>query len=356
MHTFTFPSEFMKRFSAYLDSEEYYKALPSYAKTEYWKEHSDLITVEISGNTVTVGGASGYAIPSLKNKKTVYVMQKIKKAIKKAIKKVLQRYMNNLLDYFEAFDAVMSHDPIAGIHPKNKYRLDFMELTKNPLVIPRIKEMQEQFFAKDRYCLNPLMVNTYYLWNILCGKVDVKKIQSVLEIGAGSGNFSALLMYYLKPTITIVDLPETLCLSIPFLADLFPDANILMPHEVESAQSQKYDFIFLTPNQIGQIKDNSIDLAINVFSFQEMTYKQIGKYFDLIQKTGKNGSYFLTQNRVEKIPISSQCQSLVVPVRFAEYPWMSNNEVLVYEICSLYRLVQLNNIYIRLEKIVKSSI
>lgn len=365
MHTFTFPSEFIKRFTAYLHSDEYIKALPNYAKTEYWKEHSNLINVDISGNKVTVKGDSGYCIPPLRNKEVVYAMQKANNRFKKTIKspaslipyiksKIASKKQRiKLLDYFEAFDAVMSHDPITDIVPENKYRLNFIELTKNPLVVPRIKEMQERFFAKDKYCLIPMMVNTYYLWNILCGKTNVNKIQSVLEIGAGSGNFSALLMHYLKPTITIVDLPETLCLSIPFLADLFPDANILMPHEAETKQSGKYDFIFLTPNQLSRIKDNSVDLTTNVFSFQEMTSKQICEYFDLIKRVNKNGSYFFTQNRVEKLPLSSQCKDSPVPVRFAEYPWMPSNEILVYEICSLYRLISLSNIYIRLEKIVK---
>lgn len=83
-----------------------------------------------------------------------------------------------------------------------------------------------------------------------------------------------------------------------------------------------------------------------------MAYKQIGEYFKLIKRVSKDQAYFLTQNRVEKIPISSRSQT-EAPVRFAEYPWISGNEVLVYQICSLYRLVSLNSIYVRLEKIIK---
>lgn len=360
MQTFVFPPKFIARFSAYLDSEEYHNSLPSYSKTAYWKEHSGLVTVEISGTKVTLGGVSGYYIPALNNN-IPQIIRKAKTALKSPsliasyIKRRIERFKKpriKLLDYFEAFDAVMSHNPIAEIPPA-KQRINFIELSKNPNVIPRIKEMRERFFAKDKYSLSPEMVHVYYLWNIICGKVDIDKVNLILEIGAGNGNLSALLWHKLKAMAIIVDLPETLCLSIPFIADLFPDANILMPHEVNSWQSKRYDFIFLTPNQLNWIKDNSVDLAMNIFSFQEMNYKQIKEYFDLIKRAGKDGSYFLTENRVEKIPLSLKFLTPEASIRFSEYPWMPNNEVLVYEICSLCRLVQLSDLYIRLEKIIK---
>ncbi|HIH13202.1 TPA: putative sugar O-methyltransferase [Candidatus Woesearchaeota archaeon] len=159
-----------------------------------------------------------------------------------------------------------------------------------------------------------------------------------------------------KCNIICVDLPETLCLSMVFIADLFPEAQILMPHEIGSNEFNHYDFVFLTPKQIDMIEDNSIDLAINTYSFQEMTHKQIEEYFQLIQRSCKNNSYFFTSNRVEKTPCGPEgCEKETSepPVRFSEYPWNHGNEALIYEICRLMRLVQLDNVYIRLEKIKK---
>jgi len=104
------------------------------------------------------------------------------------------------------------------------------------------------------------------------------------------------------------------------------------------------------------IEDNSIDLAINTYSFQEMTRKQIEEYFKLIHRCCKNNSYFFTANRVEKIPCgpdSYEKESFEIPNRFCEYPWNPDNKVLIYEICRLMRLVQLDNVYIRLEQIKK---
>ena len=79
-------------------------------------------------------------------------------------------------------------------------------------------------------------------------------------------------------------------------------------------------------------------------------------YFKLIQRVGKNESLFFTRNRVEKIPCgpdSYEKEVSEIPNRFSEYPWNPDNKTLIYEICKLTRLVQLDNCYLRLEQISK---
>jgi hypothetical protein len=183
------------------------------------------------------------------------------------------------------------------------------------------------------------------------------KKRRILEIGAGNGNLLSLLYNIAKDSNIIdVDLPETLSHAMLYVSDLFPNARILMPHEVMSHNIDNFDFVFLTPKQIHMIGDNAVDLAINVSSFQEMTHKQIEEYFQLIQRCGKDSSYFLTSNRVEKIPGGPDIyekETHEPPNRFSEYPWNLNNNVLIYEICRLCGLCQLGGIYIRLEQIKK---
>ena len=236
------------------------------------------------------------------------------------------------------------------------YRIDFKKLKEKDGVIGSVAEMKEKFFAKDKLKLNPHVVMAYYFYNILQGYTDLANTRMILEIGAGSGNLAAVLHHVLnKSTIIIVDLPETICLSMTFLAELFPDAQMLMPHERRTEDFDHYDFIFMTPDQINELLDNSMDLAINSHSFQEMTKRQIEKYFQLIQRCCKSGGYFFTSNRVEKIPSGPAMdkETLEPPQRFSDYPWVDSNEVILYEICRLTRLVQLDNVYIRLERIKK---
>jgi len=63
-------------------------------------------------------------------------------------------------------------------------------------------------------------------------------------------------------------------------------------------------------------------------------------------------------NRLEKIPSGVDAYTAMQPDppnRFAEYPWDPRNEVLVYETSSLSRLVQLDDVSMRLERVKKSA-
>lgn len=90
-----------------------------------------------------------------------------------------------------------------------------------------------------------------------------------------------------------------------------------------------------------------------------MTPIQINEYFGLIQRASKNNSYFFTSNRVEKIPSgegSFKKLTEAEPIRFSEFPWHSTNEVIFYEICRLFRLVKLDSMFNRLEKLKKNNL
>ena len=138
----------------------------------------------------------------------------------------------------------------------------------------------------------------------------------------------------------------------------------MMPNEVNIKNIEDCDIVFLTPSQIDWIEDDSIDISINTFSFQEMTHKQIKEYFDFIQRSGKNDSYFFTSNRTEKTPSTSLTNagsndmgvSKELPNRFNDYPWNKKNEILANQKCRLMEKVQNEEIFIRLEKIKKSIV
>ena len=124
--------------------------------------------------------------------------------------------------------------------------------------------------------------------------------------------------------VILVDLPEMLSVSIPFLANLFPTARLGLPNEFrENGWNDDFDIAFLTPGQISLIPDDTVDVSVNISSFQEMTHPQIAAYFRLIQRVTHNSGLFLCMNRVEKIPAGPDSQNTVYddpPNRFADYP------------------------------------
>jgi len=361
MINYKFPPKFVDRFRAYLDSEEY-SDINAHSKSEYWKHHSKTVVINISGNQISVDGRAGCYIPpekgisGLKNKFIRLVNDP--SALVSLIKRKMGAYgcEIRLLSYFEAFDKVMSSDKLSN--PElSPYRINFKKIKERPGAVVSMEDMNKIYFARDKYKITANIVHSYYLYNILNGYLDLTKKRRILEIGAGNGNLLSILHNASKNSNIIdVDLPETLAHAILYISDLFPDARILMPHETKPHNIDDFDFVFLTPMQIHMIEDIAVDLAINISSFQEMTHKQIEEYFQLIQRCGKNNSYFLTSNRVEKIPSGPDVyekEALEPPNRFSEYPWSPNNNILVYEICRLCGLCQLGGIYIRLEQIKK---
>jgi putative sugar O-methyltransferase len=360
----TLSEDFIKRYREFLGSKEC-NHLPKYSKTEYWDYQSSIINIDITGNEIKLNGSSGFTIP-YSSKTTRRMLDRFlggirnpKKVIPFLKKKIgIPENGIKLLNYYNAFDKVMNHDPITD-PVLSPYRINFKKLKEKKGVFNSVSDIRKNYFAGGKYGVTNFIILAHYWFNILNGYLDLKKVNRILEIGAGSGNLMSLLHHYLNNcTIIDVDLPESISHSILFIKDLFPDAKILMPNEVNGKNFSDYDFVYLTPNQIDLIESDSIDLAINTNTFQELTHEQTKIYFDLIQSCCVPGAYFFCSNRVEKIPAGKdpyikECKNL--PNRFSEYPWNANNEILIYETCKLYRLVQLGSCFIRLEIINKTN-
>ncbi len=351
MHTFEFSESFIDRFSNYLRSDHYRAA--GYKKSDYWEFHAGEAQIRINGNQITAEGGSGYYLPPqiTERGRIRSVVSRLRPEWTRRKKKT--NTGSELLDYFDAFDSVMAEAPVADI-TRSQFRVDFAGLRSLPGVISSSGEMRERFFAREKYGLNAHTVKAFYFSNILGGYLDPRPGRRILEIGAGSGNLAAILFSSMdRPSYVIVDLPEILCFSILLISDLFPEAILQLPHEMGDTDVEP-DFTFLTPAQMGAIPEDSVDLFINTESFQEMTIAQIQAYFDLANNVCKEGAYFFTSNRVEKIPnAGSNAKDTEgnIPVnRFSEYPWRRENQILVYEICRLRRLTQLDDIFIRLEQ------
>jgi len=176
---------------------------------------------------------------------------------------------------------------------------------------------------------------------------------SILEIGPGNGNQASLFLNYFPGTrITLVDLPETLQISFLYLRSLFPHLEFVLPHEVTTERLMTADVVFLTPDQIDLVPDGSVDIGINVHSFQEMLMPQIAKYFTLLERVTCSGGYVFVVNRSEKMPNPEE-KSIdgVGCVRFAEYPWVKTWNDKLHVTSPFHLLVQADNVMIRLVRV-----
>jgi putative sugar O-methyltransferase len=262
------------------------------------------------------------------------------------------------MSYEQAFDAVMSSADVS-VPINSPFAINHRKLAHHPKAFASAASLKRHYTKWSGYEASANIVNHYYYQNILRAFIDREKIGTILEIGAGNGNFPSILYHDWVPVrVVLMDLPETLAVSIPFLSSMFPEARIAMPHEIEAGGMPKdFDFAFLTVDQLEHLADSSIDLAINCHSFQEMTHEQIGMYFKLVQRVCRESGFFFTANRIEKIPCGPDAfavEQVDPPNRMAEFPWNAQNKVVVHEISKLSRLVQLDGVSIRLECICKA--
>ncbi len=319
---------------------------------------------EVVGDSVEISGESGFYVPKPSSlltratRKAVRGVREPARALKwftRGIASVFE--VPKLMPYDKAFDAVMTRDEIS-MPIVSAFAIDHRELLGVPGVFASAAAVRQHYKKWSGFDASANIYNHYYYQNVLRPFIAGDSIETILEIGAGNGNFPSILYHNLAPVrVVLIDLPETLAVSIPFLSSVFPGASIAMPNEIKAGgMPEHFDFAFLTVDQLDVIRDSSIDLAINCHSFQEMTHEQIGIYFDLIQRVCRQSGWLFAANRVEKIPCGPDGFSVKQPDppnRMAEYPWNPQNEVLVHELSKLSRLVQLDPVSLRLERIRK---
>jgi putative sugar O-methyltransferase len=334
------------------------------AKSEYWKYFAQQLQVSVKGDSVEVTGRSGFYVPQPASPFRRHA-RRLERAVRQPSKVVRwlgqriasQFALPRLMSYESAFDAVMSSADVS-LPIRSRFTLDHRQLARLPKVLMSVASLRRHYRHWSGNELSANIINHYYYQNILRGFIDSGLIRTVLEIGPGNGNFPSILYHDWAPTrIVLIDLPETLAVSIPFLSNLFPDARMAMPNEIEvGGMPAEFDFAFLTVDQLQLLPDDFIDLAINCHSFQEMTHAQIRVYLELIQRACRDSALFFCANRVEKIPCGPEALTVEQPDppnRMAEYPWNASNELLAYEISKLSRLVQLDSVALRLERINK---
>jgi len=147
----------------------------------------------------------------------------------------------------------------------------------------------------------------------------------VLEIGSGPAILAGLMGHCLRSRHVLIDLPEQIVVGFSMLCEFFPEQKILLPNEVVAFESLPHDpdIVFLTPEQTECLEGERFDVAVNMFSFGEMSYETIGEYFALIRRTLKPGGIFYCANRVSKFNPHDGTTS-----DFDRYPWSDGDSFL----------------------------
>lgn len=354
------------RIAKYIEST-CFNELPDHSLSEYWKFHHAQVKVSTKGAEFSARGDSGFYAPSrsrsvfakigsLLSNPCDYSRIVYRQLMLRAIRRSFLALQLAELDGEVAFDAVMNHHPVSDIDI-SPWRIDFRKVAQTPGCISTAAGVKADYLSSSGGIPpNGHIYRAYYVDNIFRYIGAYGSNFSFLEIGAGNGNLSCLLLRRATATSYIVDLPATICGAVDYLTKMMPDLRFLLPNEAAESPLSRDDIqlVFLTPAQIHLIPDGAVQMAVNTASFQEMVTKQVAEYFDLVDRVVHPGGLFASLNRVEKIPGGSNMlseESQAVVMRSSEFPWRAGREVLVNEICRFHRLTQRDNCTFHIERL-----
>jgi hypothetical protein len=171
--------------------------------------------------------------------------------------------------------------------------------------------------------------------NILVGNV---KRDILLEIGAGAGINPIFNFVNYGSTSIIIDLPETISIAFALIKTFIPSAKIALPNDIDKeiklGRSLEtitgcYDFIFLLPTQVSLLRENTVDVAFNMASFQEMDITVVRNYVSLIYKVLKPGGHVallnleksrqIPNNAIDKYGLECFEKSNFITAKFANW-------------------------------------
>ena len=172
-----------------------------------------------------------------------------------------------------------------------------LQLQNSVLDFKTFQGMKKKWPDSKTHILTDATIKSYFYLQLIEDKMPGLKNATVCEIGPGTGNMASLFYHHFNNKLFLVDLPRTFFFSFTFLAQSYPTARIALPNEVadKNFDPQNYDIIMLTPQQTSHIKNQSVDLTVNVHSMQEMNDEAIYSYFDLVDRISKpgGGSFFV---------------------------------------------------------------
>ncbi len=113
----------------------------------------------------------------------------------------------------------------------------------------------------------------------------IAHVSSILEVGAGSGRTAHCFLQFL-PNVKyiVVDIPPALYLSQTYLSSIFPQRKIFRFRPFQSFEEIQEEFqsatlLFLTPDQMKMLPDNSVDLFLAIDCLHEMKRDVVQFFF-----------------------------------------------------------------------------
>lgn len=114
----------------------------------------------------------------------------------------------------------------------------------------------------------------------------MEKISTIIEVGAGYGRTAfCFLTFNPDKKYVIVDFPPALYISQTYLSKVFPNKTVMKfrPFSDFAEVAEEYvnaDIVFITPDQLSKIPNQSADLFLAIDCLHEMKGERVAHYFN----------------------------------------------------------------------------
>ena len=262
---------------------EYKKRLlssQSYTPSLYWKQREESFNIRYVEGFVYLNGL--YKRDVSKETNIGNLFQKLKVRIE-----IYYRFFLRKIFFTK------SKPPIPKMSTKEEYILNRKQIY-NKDYKDTVRSILEEYYDTDH---EDVYAKHMDIIRCLEKYLNVDSRNSFVEIGSGSGVLAFFLVNRLGfKKANLIDLPIMIPICFFWLSSVVGEKFVSLPGEQISPEIV---YRLWNAGDVG-IPDHSIDLAINVTSFQEMNHKLVKEYFQLIKKWLIPKGFFMCVNRWSK--------------------------------------------------------
>ncbi len=146
----------------------------------------------------------------------------------------------------------------------------------------------ENYFYESGHLYTISLLDYYIIYAYCCKFLNFDSIESLLEIGTGSGKqIEVIKKLHPKITFYVLDIPPQLYVSEQYLSKIFPDSVISYKktRKITKIPNEREGKIFILGNwKISQIENLKYDLFWNAVSFQEMEPDVVLNYLQFVNR------------------------------------------------------------------------
>lgn len=228
----------------------------------------------------------------------------------------------NRNNFFQRVGHFILSNKFIRVRKNHQFFLQILNLAK------KISRLQRRLVDQD---MLRQVTALAFLFEKLKPSIFNSNKRNILVIGDGWGSMTSLLLGSSSSKIILINLNKTLLMDLLQIQKAFPGLNYCYVDDCKSLdlciRDKSIRLISVSADNYQLLANIPINLAINIASMQEMNYRAIQGYFDVLRMCPSDTTYLYSCNRKSKILPDGSL------IEFDKYGWSDADEDLIFSEC-----------------------